>query len=134
MLVREVMTRGVETIAADSTLQDAAQKMKDLDVGPLPVCEGGRLVGMLTDRDITVRSTAEGLDPWTTKVREAMTPEVVSCFADQDVSEAARLMKEKKVRRLPVLDRDRRLVGILALGDLAGDALEDVSPPAGPRR
>src|SRR5438067_768984 len=108
MQVREVMTRAVELVRPDSTLQEAARKMKDLDVGPLPVCDGERLVGMLTDRDITVRATAEGSDPKTARVRDAMTPEVLYCFDDEDVAEAARIMKDKQVRRLPVLNRDRR--------------------------
>ena len=143
MNVAEVMTRNVEVIHPDASLQEAAQRMKSLDVGPLPVCDGGRLVGMVTDRDITVRMTAEGRDPQMTPVREAMTPEVIYCFEDQDVAEAARLMKDKQVRRLPVLNRDKRLVGIVALADLAveirdeqisSETLERVSEPAQPDR
>jgi CBS domain-containing protein len=119
MQVKEVMTPGVECIPPDSTLQDAARKMQVLDVGPLPVCDHDRLAGMLTDRDIVVRGVAEGRDPGNTRVRDVMTPEVVYCFEDQDVQEAARLMEQKQVRRLPVLNRDKRLVGIVSLGDLA---------------
>src|SRR5262249_16280127 len=126
----------------EDTIQEAADKMKDFDVGPLPVCEGDRLVGLVTDRDIAVRATAEGFDPWTTKVREVMTPGGIFCFEDQDAAEAARLMKDKQVRRLVVLNRDKRLVGIVTLGDLAvetdeevaGNTLEGVSQPPGPRR
>jgi CBS domain-containing protein len=138
MQVREVMTRGAECIAPDDSLQEAAQKMKDRDVGPLPVCDRDRLVGMITDRDITVRATADGLDPKATRVREVMTPQVVYCFEDQDVEVAAYLMEENQVRRLVVLNRDRRLVGIVSLGDLAvetgdehlaGRTLERVSEP-----
>lgn len=141
MLVREVMTRGVEVVQPDSTLEEAAAKMERFDIGLLPVCEGDRLVGTLTDRDITVRSVAHGEDPTTDKVRDVMTPDVVYCFEDQDVEEAARLMQEKQVRRLPVLDRDKRLVGIVSLGDLAvetgdeklaGETLEQVSEPIPP--
>jgi CBS domain-containing protein len=136
MQVSEVMTRGVECIAPDSTLQEAAQKMKSLDVGPMPVCDHDRLAGMLTDRDIAVRAVAEGRDPKSTRVRDVMTPEVLYVFEDQDVREAARLMQEKQVRRLLVLNRDRRLTGIVSLGDvavqtgdqnLAGQTLERVS-------
>jgi CBS domain-containing protein len=143
MQVQEIMTRGVEMIHPETTLQDAADKMKELDVGLLPVCAGDLLVGMLTDRDITIRSTSEGLDPWTTPVRDAMTREVIFCFEDQDVAEAARVMKDKQVRRLLVLNRDNRLAGIISLADLAvdagdeqlaGDTLEGVSEPAQPRR
>ena len=143
MLVREIMTRCVEVVHSDDTLQEAADRMKALDIGPLPVCEHDRLVGMITDRDITVRSTAEGYDPWTTKVRDVMTPEVDYCFDDDDVAVAARLMKDKEVRRLVVLDRNKGLVGILSLADLAvhlsdeqvtSDTLERISEPAEPRR
>jgi CBS domain-containing protein len=143
MLVREVMTRGVEGVRPDDTIQDAAQKMKDLDVGPLPVCDGERVVGMVTDRDITVRAVSDGLDPWTSKVREVMTPDVIFCFEDQDVNDAAKLMKERQVRRLVVLNRDSRMVGILSLGDIAvdsgdkhmaGGTLKSVSEPAKPNR
>src|SRR5436189_1806076 len=114
MRVSEVMTRGVECTRPDATLQEAAAKMKALDVGPLPVCDNDRLVGMITDRDITVRSTAEGLDPWTAQVREAMSADVVCCCEDDDVAEAARLMKEKQAEHLLVLDRNQRLVGIVS--------------------
>jgi CBS domain-containing protein len=141
MLVREVMTRGVEVIDPGDTLQEAARLMRDLGVGSLPVYDD-RLVGMLTDRDITVRATAEGSDPLYERVHDAMTAGVVFCYEDQDVREAARLMKENRVRRLPVLGRDERLVGIVSLGDLASDAanehladqvLKQVSEPAGAR-
>jgi CBS domain-containing protein len=143
MKVQDVMTRNVACIGPGATLREAADKMKALDVGPLPVCENDRLVGMLTDRDITVRATAEGLPPGLGQVRDVMTPDVISCFEDQDVGEAARLMEQNQVRRLVVLDRDQRLVGIVSLGDLAvktgdeklsGEALEQVSEPATPRR
>jgi CBS domain-containing protein len=124
-------------------LWEAAQKMAALDVGPLPVCTGDKLVGMLTDRDITVRATAEGRDPKTTRVSEVMTPDVLYAFEDQDISEAARLMADHQIRRLVVLNRDKHLVGIVSLGDLAvqtgdvlqaGETLERVSEPAEPQR
>src|SRR5262249_14601562 len=94
MQVKEIMTRGVEVIHPDSTVEEAARKMKDLDIGPLPVCEDDRLVGMLTDRDITLRSTAGGEDPTRDKVRDVMTREVIYCFDDEDVAVAARQMKQ----------------------------------------
>ena len=120
MRVNEVMTRGVECTRPDATLREAAGRMKDLDVGSLPVCgENDRLVGMITDRDVTVRSTAGGADPNQARVRDVMTPDVVYCFDDQDVAEAGRVMKEHQIRRLVVLNRDKRLVGIVSLGDLA---------------
>jgi CBS domain-containing protein len=117
--------------------------MRQLDVGSLPVCENERLVGMLTDRDITVRCVSEGFDPRTDLVREVMTPQVVYCFEDQDVTEAAKLMKEKQIRRLAVLNRQKRLTGIVSLGDLAveagneqlaGETLEGISEPSSPQR
>ena len=125
MQLREVMTRNVEVVHPDATLREAAQKMKNLDVGPIPVCDGDRIQGMLTDRDITIRATAEGRDPNTTPVREVMTPDVVYCYEDQDVQQAADLMEERQIRRLIVLNREKKLTGIVSLGDLAtqtGDA------------
>jgi CBS domain-containing protein len=143
MQVREIMTRRVEVVRADDSVQEAADRMKALDIGPLPVYENDRLIGIITDRDITVRSTAEGYDPWTTKVREVMTPDLNFCFDDDDVAVAARLMKDKEVRRLVVLDRNKQLVGIVSLADLAvhlgdeqvtSETLERISEPAEPRR
>jgi CBS domain-containing protein len=144
MQIRDIMTPGVECVRPDDTLQEAARKMRDLDVGPMPVCgENDRLAGMITDRDITVRAVAEGRDPKSTKVRDVMTEDVISCFEDQDVQDAARLMQSRQVRRVLVLNRDQRLVGIISLGDLAveaddsrwaGEVLQDVSEPAVPRR
>jgi CBS domain-containing protein len=92
--------------------------MRELDVGPLPVCQDDRLVGMITDRDITVRATADGRDPKTTRVEDVLTPGVVYCFEDQDVKDAAGLMTTNEIRRLVVLSHDKRLVGIVSLGDL----------------
>jgi CBS domain-containing protein len=143
MKVSEVMTPGAECTPPDATLQQAAERMKALDVGALPVCDKDRLVGVLTDRDITVRSVSDGHDPRTDRVRDVMTPEIVYCFEDQDVAEAARLMRAKQIRRLPVLNHDKRLVGIVSLGDLAvetgdeqlaGHALEGISEPAPAKR
>jgi CBS domain-containing protein len=143
MLIQEIMTRDVAVVAPKATIQQAAKQMKDLDVGSLPVCEGDRLEGMLTDRDITVVATAEGMDPSHTPVSEIMTPDVVYCYEDQPIEEAAVLMGDKKVRRLAVLNRNKRLVGIVSIGDLAeksedelliGEVLEKVSAPAGSGR
>lgn len=143
MRVSEVMTRSVQCIHADANLQEAAARMKSLDIGPLPVCEGDRLVGMITDRDITVRAVAEGEPPTVIRVRDIMTPEVLYCFDDQLVEDAARVMEDSQVRRLVVINRDKRLVGIVSLGDLAiqtrdeqlaGNTLEAVSEPTRPVR
>jgi CBS domain-containing protein len=125
MQVKEMMTRGVECVAPKATLEEAAQKMKTLDVGPLPICEDDRLVGMLTDRDIVLRCVAEGRDPRTMQVQEIMTKGVVYCFEDEAVHLAAQVMTEKQIRRLVVLNRDKRLVGIVSLGDLAVDARDE---------
>ena len=143
MLVKDVMTRHVECVSPEDTIQTAARKMRDLDVGPMPVCgPDGRLAGMLTDRDITVRATADGKDPKACKVREAMTPDVIYEFEDQDATEAANVMQHRQIRRVLVLNREKKLSGIVSLGDLAvdaskrqaGDVLKDVSEPAEPRR
>ncbi len=144
MKVSEVMTRQVETVDPTATLREAAQKMKNLDVGPMPVCNGDRLMGMLTDRDIVIRAVAEeGRDPRDVPVGSIMTPDVIYCFDDQDAEEAARIMQERQIRRILVLNRDKKLVGIVALADLAtegtrdqtkAETLEKVSEPAEPNR
>lgn len=119
MLVRECMTKQVEIGRPDMTLREAAQKMRDGDFGVLPIGENDRLVGMITDRDITVRGTAEGKDPDAVPVRELMSRYVLYCYEDQGLDEVTRNLGEQQVRRLPVLNRQKRLVGILSLGDLA---------------
>jgi len=129
MLLKEIMTSTVESVSPGDTLEQAARKMEELDVGPLPVCEGSRVVGMITDRDITVRATSAGCDPKTTLVCDAMSQDVVSCYEDQDVREAAKVMKDRQIRRLLVRNRAGELVGIVSLGDLATDA-EDPGQPA----
>jgi len=143
MLVRQLMTTQVECITPDTAIAEAAKKMALLNVGPLPVCDHGRLVGMLTDRDIVVRAIAVDLDPRTTQARQIMTPQTVFCYDDQDVREAMKLMKENEVRRVLVLDRDQNLIGIISLGDIAegvddphstGATLQAVSEPAAPMR
>jgi CBS domain-containing protein len=118
MKVQQVMTPRVECIDVEATLQEAADKMKAYNIGTLPVLRNGRLVGMVTDRDITVRGTAEALPPRLGHVIDVMTPEILYCRAEQDITEAAELMKDRQVRRLLVLDRSDRLVGIVSLGDL----------------
>ena len=137
MQVSQILTRDVETIRPDTTVREAAQRMRSMDVGALPVCDGRHLLGMVTDRDITIRITAEGRDAASTPVQEAMTPSVDFVFEDQDVQDAARIMKDRQIRRLPVLSRDKQLVGILSLGDLSqagddrtsGDTLQKISEP-----
>jgi CBS domain-containing protein len=138
MKVNEILTHEPQFIATEAPVVDAAMRMKSFDVGMLPVIEEDRLVGAVTDRDITVRAIADGRDPASVKVRDVMTTEMVYCYEDHDIEEAARLMEIKQVRRLPVLNRNHHLVGIISLGDLAvrtgredlaGEVLERVSEP-----
>jgi CBS domain-containing protein len=141
MRISDVMTRDVRVIQPDRTVRDAARLMDELNVGVLPVCDGRRLIGMITDRDITVRSTASGIAPDQHTVREIMTDDVEWCFEDDDVDEIVEIMSAKQIRRVPVVDRSKRLVGIVALGDLAEDseeqaqrALRRISTPSEPDR
>lgn len=113
------MSVGAEVISSEAPVIQAAQKMRRLDVGSLPVCAGDRLTGLLTDRDIAIRLVAAGLDPETTPVSEIMTPDVIYCFEDQTLEEAAALMEAHQIRRLPIVNRAKRLVGMLALSDFA---------------
>jgi len=136
--VSEVMTREVETIGADQTAQEAANFMLSADAGSIPVVEGDRLIGMITDRDIAVRGVAKGNGP-DTPVRELMSGGLIVARVDDEVEEAARKMGEAQVRRLPVIDQDEKLCGIVSLGDLsreaddqsASEALEGVTQPGG---
>jgi CBS domain-containing protein len=130
-------------ISGDASLKEAATKMKNLEVGLIPVCDGDRLQGMLTDRDITIRATANGREPSRTKVAEVMSTDVAYCLEDQEVAEAVSLMETRQIRRLPVLSQDKRLVDIVSLGDigvhagdrdLAGETLQEISEPAQPKR
>lgn len=118
MRVSKVMTRDVETVNPDHSIEDAARMMLALDSGFLPVGEADRLVGTITDRDIAVRAVAEGKAPGT-RVGEIMTHDVRYCFEDEDTAHVARNMGEQQVRRLPVVDRDKRLVGVISLADIA---------------
>jgi CBS domain-containing protein len=128
MKVKEVMTREVEFIQPNDSLQTAAQKMRDRDVGFLPVYEGDELVGVVTDRDIVIRGIVGGMNPDAILGREMVTSPVIYCFDDQDAEEAARLMRQNQVRRLIVLDRNNnRPVGVVSLGDLAGTVNEKTS-------
>jgi len=139
MQVREVMTRNVQCVRPDTNLREAARLMHDLDVGSLPVCDNDQLAGMLTDRDIAVRAVATGNDPDSTCAGDVMTGEAIYCFEDEEIAKAARVMAREQIRRLVVLNRDKRLVGIISLGDLAdtgdemlaGNTLEFVSEPPG---
>jgi len=118
MQLKDIMTKEIEYCHPDCALREAAEKMKLHNVGAMPICDGDRIRGILTDRDITVRAIAEGRDPNSTKVRDIMTHEVTCAYEDQGLQEAAMLMELKRVRRLPVLNRSHQLVGIVSIDDL----------------
>ena len=137
MKVSECMSTDVRIASPDDTIREAARIMREIDAGALPVGENDRLVGMITDRDIAIRAVADGHGP-ETSVREVMSKEIRFCFEDDDLEEVAENMADLKVRRLPVLNRDKRLVGIVSLGDLSlsdgvntGDTLSEISEPGG---
>jgi CBS domain-containing protein len=134
MVVGEVMNKNIQTIGPDASIIEAASKMRDGDFGVMPVMDGQNLVGMLTDRDIAIRVVAEGKDLQQCTVEDVMTPEILTCNEDDDLEEIAQMMADKQVRRLPVLDMNKKLVGIVSVGDLAimdqdqaGEALGGIS-------
>jgi len=138
--IEEIMTVGVEVIRPTDTLLDAAKKMRNLNVGVLPVCFGRRMDGMITDRDITIRAVAEGRDPSNTLVVDVMSPDVVYCYHDDNIEHVEQMMMDAQIRRLPVVSRrTKELVGIISIGDLAtktgkvqeiGRTLREISEPA----
>jgi len=138
MRIADIMTRGVTVARPETTLREAAQDMARVDAGSLPVCDGTRLLGMVTDRDIVVRGLARGLTA-ETSVTQVMTEGVEYCFEDDDLVEVSDKMAASQIRRIPVVDSDRNLVGIVSLGDVArearpadaGDVLEEISQPGG---
>ena len=136
--IKEVMSTAVQVIGPDATIKEAAQKMQRGNFGMLPVEENDRMIGSISDRDITIRAVADGKAS-TTKVREVMTEGIIWAFEDDSVAEAAKLMSEHQIRRLPIVNSSKRLVGIVALGDfavdnadikVAGEALSEISQPA----
>lgn len=134
-LVRHVMTRDVQLLNSDQTVAEAARLMRDEGIGAVPIAQDEKVVGMVTDRDIVIRLTAEARDPTLTSLREIMTDGVLSCFEDETCDSVAKKMGEHQVRRLHVVGRDKQLVGIVSLGDLTeateveqtGEALEEIS-------
>jgi len=135
MLIKEAMSSKVETISPKSSVQECARLMRRLDVGVLPVWQDGQLLGMVTDRDVCCRAVGDGRNPAAVEVREIMSRDVTSCFEDEDCIEAARVMKEKHLRRLPVMNRKHALVGVVSIDDLAryshdlaGEILEQAAP------
>jgi CBS domain-containing protein len=135
MKVKDAMHKGAEWVEATTPVASIAKKMRDLDVGAIPIGENDRLIGMVTDRDITVRAVAEGKEASKLTARDVMTKGIVFCRDSEDVEDAVRIMEQKKIRRLPVLDEGKRLVGMLSLGDvshctsneIAGETLSAVS-------
>ena len=145
MQISEIMTREVETVAPDASLQQAAAAMEALGVGSLPVCDGRRLVGAITDRDIVVRGVAAGLSPIDSLVRDCMTADIAYAFDDEEADEVLERMKTLQVRRLAILDRNKSLVGIVSIGDIAtepraaalgsvGAAVAEISEPSRPKK
>jgi CBS domain-containing protein len=140
--IQEVMTRDVQRISPEETVRRAAQLMDEYNVGSIPVCDGDKLVGMITDRDITVRSTAAGQAPEQTRVGDVMSTDVRTCYQNQTVDEVLGQMGDVQIRRVPVVDQDSHsLVGIVSLGDMATKhsagidrALEEISEPSEPDR
>ncbi len=136
--LKDLMSRDVKVISPDISIQDAAIKMREVDFGMMPVGEDDRMIGTLSDRDIAIRAVADGMDA-STKVRDVMSEGIAWAYEDDSVEQAAKIMSEWQVRRLPVVDRDKRLVGIVALGDFAvessdiqpvAEALSEISQPA----
>jgi CBS domain-containing protein len=119
MLVKEIMTPGADSVGPGQSLQEAAHRMRDINIGSLPVWENGQLLGMITDRDICCRAVAEGRDVTRATVGEIMSRNVTFCFSDDDIADAAQLMERKRIRRLAVLNRDRTMAGFLSVDDLA---------------
>lgn len=140
--IADIMTRDVMSVSPRESLRRAAQLMDEMNVGSLPVCDGERLVGMITDRDITVRATSAGQDPEDTHVEDVMTDKVRYCFEDQEVNEVMNQMADAQIRRIPVVGRDtHNLIGIVSLGDVATKhsaevdrTLEKISTPSEPDR
>jgi CBS domain-containing protein len=121
MLLKEIMTPDVETIEAGASVKDAASIMKGAEIGMLPVTDQGQLIGIVTDRDITVMATADGSDPRATPVRDVMTPDLVFAYEDDRIEDGAQIMADKEIRRLLILNKEKKLAGIVSVGDLAAE-------------
>lgn len=142
MKVREIMTRDVEGVRPEATLDAVAKKMKDLDVGAVPVMEDGKAKGIITDRDIVLRGIAEGRNPVETKAEDIMSSSLIYCEENVDIKEAAGKMEDHMIRRLMVVDNDNKVIGVLSLGDLAeaakkslaGEVIKEISTPSEPDR
>ncbi len=127
MKVRKAMHKGVIWVSPDTPVRELARTMRENDIGAIPVGENDRLIGMVTDRDIVCRGLAEGKDVSTLTARDVMTSGIIYCEDDEDIEDALELMEKKKIRRLPVIDEDKRMVGILSLGDISHAVPEELS-------
>ena len=127
MKVKDAMHKGAEWVEATTPVATIAAKMRDLDVGAIPIGENDRLIGMVTDRDITIRAVAAGKDADKLTARDVMSKGIVFCRDTEDVEDAVRIMEQKRIRRLPVLDENKRMVGMLSLGDVAHGASHEIS-------
>ena len=127
MQVKDAMHRGATWVGPETTLNELAKKMRDEDIGSIPIGENDRLIGMVTDRDIALRGMADGRDVQSLTARDVMTSPIIYCRAEEDIGDAIRIMEGEGVRRLPVIDENKRMVGILALGDIADCAPRDMS-------
>lgn len=127
MQVKEVMHRGVEWVTPDTPVPEVAKKMRDLDIGAIPVCEKDRLIGMVTDRDITCRAVANGRDVSSLTAREVMTEGIVYCRDTEDLDDAMHIMEDKQIRRMPAIDENHKMVGMLSLGDLSHGASQQLA-------
>lgn len=139
--ISQIMTKDVTVISPNDNVVEAARKMRDRNIGAIPVCDGKRLVGMITDRDITTRAVAEGKSPSDAKVSDIMTNQVLWCFEDQSPGEVLQQMGDQQIRRIPVVNRNKELVGVVSLGDLAirahehtDSTLQHISSPMPPLR
>jgi CBS domain-containing protein len=137
MNIQEVMTSDVSYVSPDTPILEIARRMREADIGSMPVVENGRLIGMVTDRDIVVRVVAEGRSTQAATARDAMSPGIFYCFESESVEDVLHKMADQQIRRLPVINQDNRLVGVVSLGDLsltgkrkrAGEALQEISQP-----
>jgi CBS domain-containing protein len=127
MQVKDMMHKGVEYVAPNAKLQLIAKKMRDYDVGAIPICEGGKTIGMITDRDIAIRALANGKDIGTLEAKDVMSKDVIFCRDTENAEDAIRIMEKNKVRRLPVLNEAKKLVGMVSLGDISHALSRDVA-------
>jgi CBS domain-containing protein len=135
MKIKDIMTKEVKYINPNTTIKEAAHIMRDKDIGSLPVSENDQIIGVITDRDIAIRAIANGSDPQTETVKQIMTPKCLYCFEEDSVEDTAKNMAENQIRRLPVMNKEKRLVGIISLADIsikaskqaAGEALQSIS-------